>query len=370
MDHRSALKWTFHGPDVIGAWVAEMDFGLAPPIAEALHEAVDQADTGYLYPTAWTGLAIAATDFWEQRLGWRVDPGRVGHVPDVIEGIKRSIIHLTRPDSAVILHPPVYHPFFPMVEATGRRQILVASQREHGRWHLDLDRIDRAFAGGAGSIVLCNPWNPVGRSLTAGEVAEVVTIAQRHGGRVIADEVHAALTYPGSTHVVAASISPETVITVTAASKAWNIPGLKAAQVVLTNDADTERWAEHFPMEKWGVGTLGLIAGAAAYRHGTPWLDEVMARLAANRALLADLVADRLPAAGFVAPEATYLGWIDLGAYPWDPPAAVILERARVATSEGAQFGPGGEGHVRFNFAMAEADLVEAVERIAAVVDR
>ena len=184
---------------------------------------------------------------------------------------------------------------------------------------------------------------------------------------MLADEVHSALTYPGAYHVVAASLDPATVVTVTAASKAWNIPGLKAAQVVLTDDGDAATWAAYFTGEKVGVGTFGLLATAAAYADGVPWLDEVVARLDANRHLLARLVPDLLPHARLHPTTATYLAWIDMSAYGWDMPAQHLLEHARVAVSEGTWYGPGGEGHIRFNFASAEPNLVEMVERIASV---
>lgn len=368
-DRPPGLKWNFYAPDVIPVWVAEMDFGLAPSVEDVLIQAVKRGDTGYPYPEAGEAVARSATQFWAGRLGWVVAPERVLHAPDVIEGLRRAVVHLTRPGAPVILHTPVYFPFFSMVERAGREMVDVASRRDsEGVWRLDLEGIDRAFAGGAGAIVLCNPWNPVGRSLSRSEVADVVEVAASHGARVLADEVHSALTYPEGAHVVAATIAPDTVVTVTAASKAWNIPGLKAAQVVLTNDGDYETWTRYFTQDKVGVGTFGLIASAAAYGKGGDWLDDVLTRLDSNRQLLGQLINELLPDARYAAPEATYLAWIDLSSYGWDHPAAHLLERARVALSEGSAFGPGGEGHVRFNFATEDGLVVEAVERIASVV--
>jgi cysteine-S-conjugate beta-lyase len=368
LDRPPGLKWNYYEPDVLPAWVAEMDFGLAPSVEQAMITAVERGDTGYPYPAATEAVAEAGSAFWSDRLGWPVQPQRVSHAPDVIEGVRRAITHLTRPGSKVILHTPVYYPFFSMVERAGREASLVpALVDDEGRWSIDIDSVDSAFAAGAGSIVLCNPWNPVGRSLNADEVEAVVAVATSHGGRVIADEVHAALTYPGSRHTAAATVDPETVVTVTAASKAWNIPGLKAAQVVLTNDADLTTWTEYFTPDKMGVGTFGLIASAAAYSEGVGWLAQVLDRLDSKRRILAELVEDLLPEARHRLPEATYLAWIDLSRYGWDRPAEHLLEHARVAVSEGAQFGPGGEGHVRFNFATADEHIIEMIERIAAL---
>lgn len=365
-DRPAGLKWNYFEPDVLPAWVAEMDYGLAPPIAEALHAAVDRGDTGYFYPAAMEAAATAACGFWGDRLGWRVEPEIVAHVPDVVEGIRRAIVHLTKPGSPVILPTPVYFPFFSMVERAGRELLGVPSKRDAGgHWSLDIDGIERAFSAGAGSIVLCNPWNPVGRSLTADEVGSVLEVAAAHGGRVIADEIHSALTFPGHRHTVAAGIAPDLVVTVTAASKAWNLPGLKAAQVVLTNDQDLAAWQSYFTPDKTGVGTFGLIAAAAGYADGREWLDEVLARLDGARRLLEEALVEKLPGAVSATTEATYLAWIDLRAYGVERPAAHLLETARVGLSEGADFGPGGEGHVRLNFATTEAVLAEIVDRVA-----
>ena len=367
MASRGGLKWNYFDPDVVAAWVAEMDFGLAPGIARSLHEAVDRGDTGYFYPRAELAVAEAAVMFWADRLGWKVDPSRVFHVPDVVEGLRRSVMHLTRPGSPVVLHTPVYYPFFSMVERAGREAILIRSTRgEDGLWRIDVEGVDRAFKAGAGSIVLCNPWNPVGRSLSHRELAEVVSVAESHGARVLSDEVHSALTYPETRHIAASSMSPETVVTVTAASKAWNIPGLKAAQVILTSDADRDVWESYFTPDKVGVGTFGLIASAAAYGE-VDWLDVVVDQLDRNRSVLSEAVAELLPDARLTPPQATYLAWLDLTEYGWEPPGQVILEQGRVAVSEGDHFGPGGEGHVRVNFAMDETLIVELVERVARI---
>lgn len=368
-DRPPGLKWNYFDPDVLPAWVAEMDYGLAPAISEALHRAVDRGDTGYLYPEAIDGVARSASRFWNDRFGWEVDPLQVSHAPDVVEGLRRVIMHLTTPGAPVILPTPAYFPFFWMIERAGREKVEVRSNCDpEGRWTLDLEGIDRAFAAGAGSVILCNPWNPVGRCLTREEIADVCAIAASHGGRVLADEVHGPLTYPGSEHIPAALIDPETVVTVTAASKAWNIPGLKAAQVVVSNDRDLAVWSRDFTIEKFGVSTFGLLASAAAYSDGGDWLDGVRDRLDVNRTLFAGLVDELLPGATHHRPEGTYLAWVDLSSYGHPRPGEYLLEHARVGVSEGAEFGAGGEGHIRFNFATEEYIVTEMVERMAKVL--
>lgn len=346
-----------------------MDFGLAPPIASALHAAVDRHDTGYAYPELDDALAEAAADFWADAFEWRVAPERVFLAPDVVEGIRRAIVCLTRPESPVVLHTPVYFPFFSMVERAGRQLIDVACRPDaDGRYTLDLAGIDRAFAGGAGCIVLCNPWNPTGRAFTRTELEELAEIAASYSARIISDEVHGPLTYPGGAHTVAASVAPEAVVTVTSASKAWNVPGLKCAQVFFTSDRDAEIWSEYFTREKVGASNLGIIANTAAYADSRAWLDEIKGRLETNRKLLDDLVATHLPRAGYRTPEATYLAWLDFAPYGLDEPAAYFLDEARVALSDGLPFGEAGRGHARLNFATSPAILTEVVERMGTAV--
>lgn len=363
---RGGLKWTFHAEDVLAAWVAEMDFGLAPPIAEALHAAIDRGDTGYHYPAAERQCAEAAVGFWRDRLSWGVDSDQVFFAPDVVEGIRRSIEHLTTPGSPVILHTPVYHPFFSMVERAGRTVVQVPSAPgEDGRYLLDFEGIAKAFGEGAGSIVLCNPWNPTGRSFTRDEIERVIDIARSHSGRVIADEVHATLTRSGQVHVVAQSADPDTVITVTSASKAWNIPGLKCAQVVLTREKDIGIWSERFFMGWIGVSVLGLVANTAAYASGSSWLDEVLVELDDNRRLLELLMNQLVPTVPYSPPDATYLAWLDFRGHGLEDPAVFLLERAKVALAGGSPFGIGGHGHARLNFATHPSILTEIIERIA-----
>jgi cystathionine beta-lyase len=364
------LKWGYYDEDVLPAWVAEMDFGLAPSITEALHDAVDRGLTAYPYPEAMETAASTATKFWAERFGWEVDPSWVFPVPDVVEGLARAVRHLTRPGSPVVLHTPIYFPFFGMAERAGRDVVEVpCPSDESGRFTLDLAGIDEALARGAGSVVLCNPWNPTGRVLTETEVGDVVEIVARHDARLLVDEIHAPIVYSGNRHTTAARMDSGRIVTVTSASKAWNLPGLKCAQTVLTNEADREVWTDYFTLDKVGVGTMGLIANAAAYESGGAWLASTLDRLESNRDLFMSLVSEHLPDAVCATPEGTYLAWLDMGSYGIDDPAAFLLERARVAVSAGAPFGGDGSRYVRFNFATDPYLLVEMVERMGRALD-
>ncbi len=364
------LKWNYYDDDVLPAWVAEMDFGLAPSVRDALRVAVETGNTAYPYPDLEESVARAAGEFWRARYGWEVPIDSVFPAPDVIEAIRRAIVHLTRPGSPVVIHSPVYFPFYGMVNRAGRDLIEVPSIRDSdGRYSLDLGAIDRALDDGAGAIILCNPWNPTGRVFDEGELGEVLELAARHDARVIADEIHGAITFDGATHIPMATIDPERTITATSASKAWNLPGLKSAQLVLTNTGDAERWRKVFTPDAVGVGTFGLIASEAAYDGGVGWFDEVLGRLQANRDLLTKLVGEYLPGSVFAPPQGTYLAWVDLSPYGLGDPTRFLLEVARVAVTAGAPFGTGADQFVRFNFATDPDLVVEMMERIGSAIE-
>jgi cystathionine beta-lyase len=223
-----------------------------------------------------------------------------------------------------------------------------------GRDVLDLDAIDAALAGGAHAVLLCNPHNPTGRVFTRAELAGLAAVVDRHGARVVADEVHAPLVFPGSEHVPYATVSDaaaEHAITVTSASKAFNLAGLKCAQVVASNHDDATRWRALRVFEVAGPTPIGIAASAAAYGAGRAWLRELVGYLDANRRALFELLAAELPSVTCRIPEATFLAWLDCSALGWADPFRFFLDRAGVALSDGPPFGPGCEQHVRLNFA-------------------
>jgi cystathionine beta-lyase len=370
---------------VIGAFVAEMDFGVAPPVEAALLGAVRRADFGYLTQQAVAEMADACAGWQRDRYGWEVDPERIRPLPDVISGLMAAITVFSRPGSPVILPTPAYMPFLTYPGSAGREIIQVPMVTDGGRYVLDIDGIGAAFRRGGHLLVLCNPCNPVGRVYTAGELLAVAEVVEANGGRVFADEIHAPLRYPGHAHIPYASVSPVTAahtVTGVATSKGWNLPGLKFAQLLLSNDADAAVWAERGATFEHGASTPGAWATIAAYRDGGPWLDDVVAYLDRNRTLLAALLAEHLPQVRFLPPEGTYLAWLDCRAlfaergHPpaeragrtagWASPADFFLGAARVMLTDGAACGEGGGGHVRLNFATPRPVLAEAVHRMAA----
>ena len=366
---RGSLKWTRGGPDVLGAFVAEMDFGTAPAVAAALGDVMERAEYGYLSDHAVAAMGQACAGWQQSRHGWTVDPSRVRPLPDVLKGLEAAIALLSRPGSPVILPTPAYMPFLFVPGLLGREVIQVPMvSNDSGQLALSTDGLDQAFRAGGHLLVLCNPCNPVGRVYTREELLAVASVVDARGGRVFADEIHASLIYGGRPHVPYASVSAAAAshsVTGTSASKGWNLPGLKCAQLIITNDADAAFWAEHAFLYEHGASTLGAWANIAAYTDGGDWLTDVVGYLDGSRQLLAELLAEHLPGVQCQVPEGTYLAWLDCRALDLSPdPAAFFLERAGVLATDGAECGDAGRGFLRLNFATPRPILAEMIRRM------
>ncbi|MDO8108623.1 aminotransferase class I/II-fold pyridoxal phosphate-dependent enzyme [Isoptericola sp. b441] len=372
---RGSLKWTGTRGE-IAAWVAESDLGTAPMVTAALHDAVDRGLTGYLPPYERSGAARSCADWQCRRYGWDVDAERVRLVPDVVQALQLTVAHLMPPDAPVVLPTPAYMPFVDLPASWGREVVQVPMVTDdRGRAVLDLQAVDAALAEG-GMVVLVNPHNPTGRVHTRDELAALAAVVEARGATVFADEIHAPLVHAGHHHVPYASVSAAAAqhsVTATAASKGWNVAGLKCAQVLLTSDEHLAAW-DAVPHTAEGVSTLGAVAAMAAYDDGEAWLDELLVYLGANGRLLAEVLAAEAPEVGFRAPEGTYLAWLDLrgAAVPGDLAPGELarwLRRASgVTTVDGARCGTAGRGFVRLNLAMPASLVEEAAHRIAAAL--
>jgi cysteine-S-conjugate beta-lyase len=369
---RGSSKWTAPGPAGFGAAVAEMDFGAAPAILDGLAALSADANFGYLSPVLADQLAAACAEFQRRRYGWAVDPALVHHVPDVLKALEIAITRFSRPDSPVILPTPAYMPFLSVPGFLGREIIQVRMIDDDGFFTFDLDAIEDAFRAGGHLLIFCNPYNPLGRVFTAKEITQLTDVVDRHGGRVFADEIHGPLVYPGQTHIPYAATSPTAAahtLTATSASKAWNLPGLKCAQVILSSEPDRQRWEEMGWFAAHGASNPGVAANIAAYRHGETWLDEVVAYLDDTRHLLAGLLRRHLPQVRYRPPDGTYLAWLDCTAMDLPgSPGALVTDRGRVTVIDGPAFGDGGPGAFRLNFATPQPILTEMVEHIAAAL--
>ncbi|WP_246490639.1 MalY/PatB family protein [Brevibacterium oceani] len=364
---KGGRKWSTF-PGSIGAFIAEMDFGVAPAVRQALRE-IDERDLyGYAPYGLTADLKSATADFCLDRYGWQIPTDHIEPASDVIAAFVGVLTHLTPADTPIVLPTPAYMPFFDVAKVTGRELIEVPMLRSETGWSMDLDAIAAALTPGA-TLVLCNPHNPIGKVYTESELLALAEVVESAGARVFSDEIHAPVVYGPARHTPYATLTDATAAhttTATAASKAFNIPGLKCAQLILTSAEDRQTWAQKGQFVSGAASNPGILATTAAYNSSRDWLAEITGYLKGNRDLLTDLVSTLLPNAAYIQPEGTYLAWLDLRGYGLETDLAKHIEsRAEVAVTEGRLCGAVGAGHIRVNFALPRPLLTEAIERIA-----
>lgn len=372
---RRTMKWSRYPADVLPAWVAEMDFPLAPAVLAAAREVLAAQDLGYPEPA---GLAEAFSGWASRHHGWAPDPALACPVADVMAGLEASIRELTEPGDGVVLLTPAYPPFFLLLAQLGRVALPWPLLDTPQGWSLDLPRLDELlgqYGPGGRVVLLCHPHNPTGRVFTAGELRGIAEIVAAHGAHVVADEVHAPLSATSATFTPYAACGPAAAahaVTVTSISKAWNVPGLKCA--LLQAQPDTARVAAAVPRyERLRPSVPGVAASIAAWTDDGGWLDRLRRHLDRTRAELADWVA-RTPGVRAHPGQAGYLAWLDLReAGLGDDPAAALLDRGRLAVTPGHDFAmpaEQGSGRVRLNHGTSLALLHEALRRIDRTISR
>ncbi len=365
--HTSA-KWRTYEGDVLPAWIAEMDLDLAACVAEALHRAIDRSDTGYRHDGE---LPDALVEFSARQANWTFPTQHVMVLPDVLTGMAQAMGALTGEHDSVVITPPIYPPFFNVTRSIARRGIVEVPLVDDA---VDLEGLAAAFARPeVTAYLMCHPHNPTGFTADASTLRTIAELARAHGVTVISDEIWAPLTWGDEPFVPYLTVDPDLTgpdVALVSASKAFNLAGLKCAQIVAGSAQTARRLRDGIPIEvTYGTGHLGVIASIAAYREGDDWLSHTVDLLESNMHLLQRELTAALPEVGFRAPDATYLAWLDcrplgLG----EDPAAVFLEHGRVAFNAGHLYGDIGKGFVRVNIATDPQVVVEMVRRMAHAV--
>ncbi|WP_130864656.1 MalY/PatB family protein [Acidipropionibacterium timonense] len=367
---RGTARWQDVAEGVIPLWVAEMDFPVAPVIIDAIEGAVHRHAFGYPRDN---GLRESWAAWLERRHGATIDPAKVVYLKNVLTGVQLAIRTFTEPGSPVIVTSPAYMPFWEVPGLEHRPIIDVPMVDGPAGWTFDLAGIDAAFEQGARSIILCQPYNPLGRVFTVDELLALSEVVAAHDAFVISDEIHGPLVAEGvaTPYFTVSEEAARHSVLVTSASKSFNIPGLMTATLTTFTDEHARAWrkAVH-PLEAEGATYLGLEANKAAYDEGGPWLDAANAYIHDNAVWLGQTLSRRLPEVGYRVPEGTYLGWLDLRSYALPAsPGPWLLRHARIRLNDGPTFGTGGEGHARINLATPRHLLVEAVDRMVEAIE-
>ncbi|CAB4920437.1 unannotated protein [freshwater metagenome] len=369
-------KWRGFDRDVLPLPVAEMDYPIAEPIRAVLQEMVAQSDLGYLgsVPELAAGFAHFAAERWS----WSVDTSQVKVASDVGVAVVEVLRVITQPGDKILINSPVYQNFYNWINETRLEKIDVPFTRSaiegelNNPWQLDLDAVEEIYASGLRVHLLCSPHNPLGRVYSKDELVRIAQMAKRYNVLVVSDEIHAPLTFAEQQFFPFLAVSEtarEVGITVTAASKGWNIAGLKCAIIVSQGDEMKAKLDQLPAAVHFRASILGAFASATAFAEGGTWLDTVMKELDHNRFLVRDLLREKLPMVRYHIPQNSYLAWLDLTALNLgENPSATLLEKGRVAFNAGHTYGAQSSQYVRLNFATSPEILNEAVLRIASTV--
>lgn len=368
LKNRHSSKWRRFAPDVLPMHVAEMDYDIAPGIRALLAEMVANSDLGYTGPMPEVAAGFVA--FAQQRWGWTVDATQVRLSTDVGVSAVSIMRALGAAGDRVVINSPVYSEFYGWIKEVGFEVQDVPLVVDEPQWRLDLDALEAAFKTGPKFYLLCHPHNPLGKVFTETELIRIAHLAKQYDVVVIADEIHAPLTFAEAKFVPYLSVSEaarETGVCITAASKSFNLAGLKASLIV-TDSKTMQTKMNRVPAAlHWRSGILGAFAMAEAFSTCGDWLDAAIAQNQKSRDLLTELVAQKLPGVKYWVAEAGYLAWLDLSALNLGKnPAAKILEEKNVAFVPGADLGAAYDQYVRINFACHPDSLRKAIDAIAA----
>ncbi len=361
-----ASKWSRDGVDVLPAWVADMDF-MSPDCAlDAMRRVINRSDIGYNL-RAVRELPAAFADWQDRMHGWRPEEDRLLLFNDVLHTLEYTIWHLTDPGDGIVLITPVYPPFIKVVESAGRR--IVGCPLVDGRFDPAVlaDVIDERTA----AVVWCSPHNPTGRVFDDAELDGLADVAAANDLLVISDEVWADLVHLGAAHRPVATVPglTERSVTVSSASKSFNLAGLRCAVAHVGSDRVMEEFDRHPARLRGHVNTLAAEATLACWREGGPWLDALRAHLIEQFTHLGHRLRDDLPGVRWHQPEATYLAWLDGRRLELDDEfSSVVMNDARVALSPGLDFGADGAGFARLNVATSRSILDEILDRMAAAL--
>ena len=369
---RHGVKWQKYGPDVIPAWVADMDFLPPAPIRRFMTEAIDAGDIGYAPKVAETRFARLFAERAATRYGWTLRPERVQPLIDVVQGIYIALQVYSEPGDGIIIQTPIYPPFLQAVEETGRRLDENPMVRRAGGYEIDFDALQSAIDERSRILMLCSPHNPSGRVFGRSELERIAQIAIERDLIVISDEIHSDLLFDGREHIAFASLGAEIAertVTFNSASKAFNTAGLRVALVAFGSQALQDRFNTVPERVLGGHNCFGTEATCIAWEQCADWLQACTAYLQSNRDYLFERLASEAPGVIAHSPQATYLAWLDcrelgLNANPFEH----FLERAKVGFSDGLTFGEQGRGFVRLNFATPRAVLAEIVDRFVEAI--
>jgi cystathionine beta-lyase len=362
---RKSEKWRRFPQDILPLPVAEMDFEIASQVKDVIGEMIKTSDTGYLGDIP--ELKENFSKFTKDRWGWDQSESELFIAPDVGVATVEFCRTFLNPGDGIVINTPVYHNYLNWINELKAKPIDAPLTKDGLDYSLNFEAIESAYKNGAKAHFLCSPHNPVGAVFSKEDLTKIAELAKKYNVIVISGEIHAPLTYSEKKFVPflnVSEVSREVGICVSAASKSWNLAGLKCAFIITQNPKMNEL-AKKMPAAVHYRASLFGAVGAAVAFTATDWLDATIKTLDRNRRFLKDQLDSKLPDIGYRIPNATYLGWLDMSAFNLgENPSETLLSKGKVAFNAGITFGPQSGQFIRFNFGTSEAIIEEAVDRI------
>ncbi|NWC62880.1 MalY/PatB family protein [Cedecea sp. P7760] len=360
----------FGAADLLPFTISDMDFPTAPCILEALQKRLAHGVLGY---SRWKNddFLSAIAHWYQQRFGSTINPESVVYGPSVIYMVSQLIRQWSQPGDGVLIHTPAYDAFYKAIEGN-KRQVLSASlQKTADGWQCDMAELEALLARPECKVMLlCSPHNPTGKVWTRAELELMAELCERHGVRVISDEIHMDMVWGENQHIPWCDIGRGGWALFTSGSKSFNIPALTGAYGLINDAEDRQQYLSVLKGQDGlsSPAVLAIVAHIAAYREGESWLDALRDYLQDNLQFVADRLNQAFPALNWQPPQSTYLAWVDLRPLGLDDRALqkALIEQQKVAIMPGYTYGVEGNGFIRLNAGCPRVKLEAGVERLIA----
>lgn len=355
----------FGSADLLPFTISDMDFATAPCILQALTQRLSHGVLGY---SRWKNeeFLTAISHWFLTRHNTQIDPQSVVYGPSVIYMVSELIRQWSSTGDAVVIHTPAYDAFYNAIKGNQRTVHPVALEKRAHGWYCDMAKLEETLSRPESKILLlCSPQNPTGKVWTRDELETMASMCQRHGVKVISDEIHMDMVWDQQPHIPWSQVARGDWALLTSGSKSFNIPALTGAYGIV-EDADSRNHYLAALKGRDGLSSpavLALTAHIAAYQHGAPWLDALRDYLAANLHYVAHELNAAFPELNWQIPQSTYLAWIDLRPLNIDDHALqdVLIHQQKVAIMPGYTYGEEGRGFVRLNAGCPRAKLEKGV---------
>lgn len=377
-ENTSSVKWgmtqqVFGTSEVLPMWVADMDFAPPSEVKDALLDRVHHGVFGYTFPS--TSTADSITQWLQNRHSWNIENEWILYNLGVVPSIATAIEAYTAPGDKVMLQSPVYAPFFDMVKKNNREVVNSPLKLVNNRFEIDFADFEERLKEGVKLFLLCNPHNPGGRVWTKEELQKIGELCHQYQCLILSDEIHSDLVFKENKHIPIASLNNkfnEITITCIAPTKTFNLAGLQASAVIISNKELRKEFQTVLQRQGFfSLPTFGAIGMEAAYQHGNSWLDELLEYLHENVETAKSFIDEHLPSIKVMEPEGTYLLWLNCRELDLSDEDIKdrLLYKGKLALEPGKKYGPGGEGFVRMNIACPREMLLDGLERLKRAFD-